>query len=628
MVPIFEYINRNIQKNGKLKENFTLDDYRTNNSQGLEFEEGAEDGFILTYGNKRPSKKVIKEITTVINKLNDDNILQVYQEIEKYFDKYDKKQIKILPSIDQIVNGILDIKNIKIVNILKLATNILINTHSIEMMKLGLNLFQLADVSDIKEIPEIIEKIALCEEFTLYAIFPILLWENANDVIYMLAKKTHGWGKIHLVEELQPTNENIKEWLITDGCTNTVNEGYLAATVANKVDLENVLHREDLNKSELIGIRDIMEGLLDENNPLIRMEDMENSTEIIESYLEHFKSVMDDIYFYHVPVRISRYIFYKEDKSEEEQYIFRKIGLLLESKKSINTLKKTLKQGSRGEMKLAIEVASIDSNIDLKEEIYNIYKKDPFNNYFCFSYLLKFNEWKEKAVQLMEKSQDFKAHYELPEPILLGNDEYYTNLLYIIQTLAIYPFVCSDIVAAGLMSKTMSTRKEALNTIIEWKESSKKEIIKFPKVIVEALGKLQKTEVIKSYKKLINDLLGINEDLKDFVEPNVIIKDTSKDENINIDLFSEELDDLFKYQIISRGREYFNENMIYSYVHYANKYVTYVQGTKFGTEYEVEIEMDETNVKKMKCNCPYEDNCKHEYASILYLRDKFGGTIQ
>ena len=623
MESIFNHIYLNIQKNGKLKENFTLDEYRTHTATNLNFEDGAEDGIIITHGTSKPSKKIIKEINTIIEKINEENTWQVFEKLEKCFDKYEKKQIKILPYIEPIIDemtkNICDFK-ISIITILKLGINIILATNNIEMMKLGLTIFQLMNVSDFKLIPEFIEKIALCEEFTLYAVGPILLWKNANDVIFRLAKKTNGWGKIFLVENLQPTTENIKEWLITNGCSNNVNLGYLAKTVADKVDLINVLHRENLNRTELLGISDIMTGLLDEDNPHVGIEAIENSTELIESYLEHFKNVMDDIYFYHVPVLISRYIFFKENKTEEEEYIFEKIRMLIESKQSLNTLKKSILQGSQEERNLAIEVSSIDSNIPLGEEIYNIYKKDPFNNYFAFSYLLKFEEWHEKAIRLMQKSQDFKAHYELPEPILFSNDEYYTNLLDIIKVLKFFPFACSDIVAAGLMTKIMSTRKEALNTILEWKKISKKEINNFPEVIVDALKKLQKTEIIKSYKKIINELLNISEDLKKYVDPKVLIRD--EDDNQNIDLFSEKLDDLFEYKVISRGINYFKEDMICSSIHYNNKYITYVQGSDFETEYEVEIEMKGTTIKKMKCNCPYEGNCKHEYASILYLREK------
>lgn len=124
----------------------------------------------------------------------------------------------------------------------------------------------------------------------------------------------------------------------------------------------------------------------------------------------------------------------------------------------------------------------------------------------------------------------------------------------------------------------------------------------------------------KPSKKIINELLNISEDLKKYVDPKVLIRD--EDDNQNIDLFSEKLDDLFEYKVISRGINYFKEDMICSSIHYNNKYITYVQGSDFETEYEVEIEMKGTTIKKMKCNCPYEGNCKHQYASILYLREK------
>ena len=62
--------------------------------------------------------------------------------------------------------------------------------------------------------------------------------------------------------------------------------------------------------------------------------------------------------------------------------------------------------------------------------------------------------------------------------------------------------------------------------------------------------------------------------------------------------------------------------MIYSCIQKENKYIAYVQGTEFGKEYEVEIEMNGTVIKSMKCNCLYQNNCKHEYAMILWLKEE------
>ena len=51
MESIYSYINNNIQSNGKLKSNFNLSRYRTNNDI-LEYADGAEDGIILFHAIK------------------------------------------------------------------------------------------------------------------------------------------------------------------------------------------------------------------------------------------------------------------------------------------------------------------------------------------------------------------------------------------------------------------------------------------------------------------------------------------------------------------------------------------------------------------------------------------------
>ena len=622
MDPIFQYIDKNIQRNGKLKENFNLDDYKTKDSRLFDFNDGAEDGIMLYHLDLEPDNTFVEKIIKKINKLKENNISKVYNEIEKLYNPHKEKPIKTLPNIDAILDNIRENEeNLKTDIILKLAITIIMNTYNIETMKLGIALFGLTDISDIKAIVEVIEKLALCDEFTLYAVHAILLWDNANEVIFMLAKKVDGWGKIHLVNKLEVKNENIKEWLITDGCYNKVDFSYLARPIADKINLIEVLHRDNLNKKQLKGINNIMEGLLEEDSPIIGMKKEKNTTEIFESYLEQFKKVMDDINFYHVLVLISNYIYKKRKKSEEEEYIFAKIGYLLESKKSVDTLRKAILEGSPFEIKQAIEIISIDPNIDLKNEVFSIYAKNPFKNYTAFAYLLKTRKYKQKAIELMENSQNFKSHYEKPEPILLSNDSYYSNLALIIQILSPYPFICNDIVAAGLMSRVMHPRMAALKTIEIWKQKSKKKIKDFPEIILKALKKLQKNEIIKSNKEAINKLLGIKEDLSNYIEPEVYIESDKKQKDINLDLFSDNIDTLFAPQIIFRGNDYYKNNMIYSCIKTNNKYIAYVQGSEFGKEYEVEIEMNGTIIKNMKCNCPYEENCKHEYATILWLRE-------
>ena len=58
-----------------------------------------------------------------------------------------------------------------------------------------------------------------------------------------------------------------------------------------------------------------------------------------------------------------------------------------------------------------------------------------------------------------------------------------------------------------------------------------------------------------------------------------------------------------------------------------SKYISYVQGTNFSTEYKVIISVNKENeITDMECNCPYQSNCKHEYATLLYIRNKYNNN--
>lgn len=79
--------------------------------------------------------------------------------------------------------------------------------------------------------------------------------------------------------------------------------------------------------------------------------------------------------------------------------------------------------------------------------------------------------------------------------------------------------------------------------------------------------------------------------------------------------------DLFEERIMQRGKEYYNNHMIGSLYEYSNKYVAYVLGSNDNC-YRVDINLLEDNEVDMTCTCPYEEHCKHEYATLMAIDDK------
>lgn len=74
---------------------------------------------------------------------------------------------------------------------------------------------------------------------------------------------------------------------------------------------------------------------------------------------------------------------------------------------------------------------------------------------------------------------------------------------------------------------------------------------------------------------------------------------------------------LFQSQIIYRGNEYYRDGHIMKCFKTDNGYFAKVLGSD---EYNVRINIDDENIV-MSCDCPYGDNCKHEYATLLAIDD-------
>lgn len=117
---------------------------------------------------------------------------------------------------------------------------------------------------------------------------------------------------------------------------------------------------------------------------------------------------------------------------------------------------------------------------------------------------------------------------------------------------------------------------------------------------------------INSYPENYKNVISI---LKKY---GVNVKNSEKKENINI--FSDEVDNLFDKNMISRGINYFNNGIIDNL---KKEEYNYYSTLKNIDNYHIRINLNEKNeIVSMNCDCPYEGNCKHEYAVILKIKEE------
>ena len=618
---IFEYIDNHIKKNGTLPKEFSLDDYIANEEE-KDLALGALDGISYFHTKIDSNAKSTRFLKNLFKDLSMENVALKAQKLEAYFNK--NKMEKALNNIDILLKYIDDNKEKIDVNALyKFAANTMILGKNIEAVKIAISIFSLINIEDDKKIKEVIQKFAICDEFTLFCTFVLKKLKDANEILFRIAKRTTGWGKVYLVSNLKPDNEIIKEWLLTEGCYNDISNSYLALFVARAIDLPTILMRKKFTVEEFIGLNEIMEGLLDED-VLKGISYYPNYNFIFDRYLDLFEKMANLMYFYNIPIKIYEYLLKKN--SMEDLLIKKSIIDIFENRKTFIILKDAIHSGFREDFKLAVEVLNFDSRIKLQNDVMEEFKTNPMANYFCLEYFFHNNKYKKEAIIALKQSVNLEEHYSEPKAIINHNDDYASNLTQIIQILKYYPFECEEFIIAGLKCDSMNARISAINTIMEWLMVSKLDIKDLDKKLQDALNELQKKEIIKDYRIKLNHLLNIKENLDDYEDPEIIhLKGKTK---INLYIDDEGIDDFFEPQVITKGKDYFSNNMVLSCVKNDNEYIGFVQGSEFTKEYKVIIKMGrEDLIEELECDCPFEGYCKHEYATILYLRDKFNKSI-
>ena len=156
-------------------------------------------------------------------------------------------------------------------------------------------------------------------------------------------------------------------------------------------------------------------------------------------------------------------------------------------------------------------------------------------------------------------------------------------------------------------------------------------------VIFNANIKTKKSNAINvSFKKYLPKNLTILADLIIFVFKNMprkyegfmyelLAKLTGSTEKyeykkeFEFDLFNDDINEIFRYPIVQRGKKYYEEDKIEFLEKIDNRYFSIVEGTK---KYIVIVKYDEKEKKtQVYCSCPCEFYCKHICAVILAIRD-------
>ncbi len=280
MYSLYEYIKMHVVNN-ELPGDFSLP---TEPVEGkLRFADGALDGMTMYHmmGTELDEKEQEK-MHEIIRLISDGEKVRADEALGEFAKKH-----RALTVIDDFENAIRENRqNLSVANLYRYAVRLITGSEDRECVKYGLEILELFSLKD-EEVKDIVRTLGLSDEFTLFAIYIMLQWDNANEEIFSLAQKVRGWGRIHAVEKLQPETEEIRRWLLSDGINNQVLPDYSALTCFEKADVFAMLENE-ISQEEFQSIGRILKAMLIEG-PVPGISAVENREKLFMQYAKHAK---------------------------------------------------------------------------------------------------------------------------------------------------------------------------------------------------------------------------------------------------------------------------------------------------------------------------------------------------
>jgi len=228
--------------------------------EGVSFAPGAVDGIYIyhTMHKEGPAEKLL-EVIRVLHEKDEDEAEKLLHEIFMR-----PREVRMISMIDPLQHYIIDhADSLSPEKILKLAS-MAISSSNTEIVKFGLSLMEIVNFSESDDFRSVVVSLATDEEYTLFGIYVIRAWNDGDHLIFGLARRLTGWGRIHAIHYLKAETPEMKYWVLMEGWKNEIMPCYSALDAARKGNLTAFLEKDALESDEAENIEALVAALLDE----------------------------------------------------------------------------------------------------------------------------------------------------------------------------------------------------------------------------------------------------------------------------------------------------------------------------------------------------------------------------
>lgn len=351
------------------------------------------------------------------------------------------------------------------------------------------------------------------DEFTLYSALAIQnSLEASNAVLFELAKSVNGWGKIQLVERLEPDTQEIKEWLLRKGCPNSVMYEYLACVCARKGELHTALANDQVDLELYEGAGDIISALI-AGGPAEDIDDYEHAMSVVRDFLRLAQTMCKTVAQLSVIIDIFDFLNQTEERwhdryskgwIEEDRYRHRKVCQeIISAEYWASKVWEDINSSNRVSQYSAIRAAKT-LGLDIWPELFKQLQETPLNDSLYFELMRTDN--KERVQQLVVFAEEklplsHIASGPADEMGLGPNFKPHHALDFIMQDLDQHEGVGQKLIESALQSPVVRNRNMALKALEAWSLAS------WGDSLVQRVKELANREPDSSLKERIEKLM-------------------------------------------------------------------------------------------------------------------------
>ncbi len=286
MQSIYEKIKANLV-NGELDKNFSI--YDLEYTDDAYTRDGARDAVTFLHERRaRISRDRLNSYKKIFAEIRKGNIYQVWDDLAR--DLQLDGTVKLL---DYLIREIKQTKESYFYfDLLDRAIRALTESDNVELVKFSLVVVE-KEASNLEQSEkDIIRTLALSDELTLFTSMIISKWPDANEELFEVAKKVHGWGRVLLIPRLKLSSIVVTKWLLEDGYKNTAKVQYQSSPILNYSKLVDYVQNAELSDEEFDAFTYIMLTSVTPEPGVIRLFDLAADVQIktVTTWLEKFST--------------------------------------------------------------------------------------------------------------------------------------------------------------------------------------------------------------------------------------------------------------------------------------------------------------------------------------------------